>query len=35
VDNGKIIEMGTHEELLDKKGLYSELYRSQYKFLDK
>lgn len=35
VDNGKIIEMGTHEELLEKNGLYSELYRSQYKFLEK
>lgn len=35
VDNGQIIEMGTHEELIDKKGLYCELYRSQYKFLEK
>lgn len=35
VDNGQIIEMGTHEELLNKDGLYSELYRSQYNFLEK
>lgn len=34
VDKGKIQEMGTHEELLAKKGCYSELYLSQYKFLE-
>lgn len=33
VDEGRIIEMGTHEELIDKKGLYHELYLSQYQFL--
>lgn len=31
VDNGKIVEIGTHKELLDKKGKYYELYTSQYK----
>ncbi len=35
VDGGIIQEMGTHEELLAKKGYYSELYLSQYKFLEK
>ncbi len=35
VDGGIIQEMGTHEELLEKKGYYSELYLSQYKFLEK
>ena len=27
---GKIIEQGNHEELLEKKGFYSELYNSQF-----
>ncbi len=35
VDEGQIKEMGTHEELLEKKGCYNELYISQYKFLEK
>lgn len=35
VDGGLIQEMGTHEELLAKQGCYSELYLSQYKFLEK
>lgn len=35
VDNGEIREMGTHEELLNKKGYYCELYMSQYRFLQK
>ena len=28
--NGQIIEQGNHEELLKKRGFYSELYRSQF-----
>jgi ATP-binding cassette, subfamily B, multidrug efflux pump len=28
--DGSIIEKGTHQELLDKKGFYSELYNSQF-----
>lgn len=34
IDDGEIKEMGTHEELLAKKGLYYELYMSQFKFLE-
>lgn len=30
VNSGKIIEQGTHEELLKKNGFYAELYRSQF-----
>ena len=29
LDNGKILEQGDHESLLEKKGLYSELYEKQ------
>lgn len=28
IDNGNIVEQGTHEELLAKKGVYEKLYRS-------
>ncbi|HYF75331.1 MAG TPA: multidrug ABC transporter permease, partial [Candidatus Nitrosocosmicus sp.] len=28
---GKVREMGTHQELLDKKGMYYDLYLLQYK----
>jgi subfamily B ATP-binding cassette protein MsbA len=31
VDNGEIIEAGTHQELLDEKGEYAELYTIQSK----
>lgn len=30
VNNGNIIEKGTHKDLLDKKGFYYELYNSQF-----
>ena len=30
VDGGHIVEQGTHEQLLSAKGLYSELYRTQF-----
>ena len=35
VDGGTIKEMGSHDELLEQKGCYYELYMSQYKFLEK
>lgn len=31
IDNGVIKEQGTHEELLEKKGLYADMYNSQFK----
>lgn len=34
VDNGDIVEQGTHSELLQKGGLYSKIYYSQYDLLD-
>ncbi len=30
MDNGKIVEQGSHRELLDKKGYYSKLYNIQF-----
>ena len=32
--DGNIIEQGTHDELLDKKGFYHELYNSQFDLLN-
>jgi len=31
IDNGKIVEQGTHKELLDRRGFYHHLYLSQFK----
>ena len=31
IDNGEIIEKGTHQELLDQRGFYHHLYLSQFK----
>ena len=31
MNEGKIIETGTHKELMNKKGFYSDLYNSQFK----
>lgn len=28
--NGTIVEQGSHEELLKQKGVYEELYKSQF-----
>ena len=30
MNNGDIVEQGTHDELLEKKGFYSDLYLSQF-----
>jgi ATP-binding cassette subfamily B protein len=30
MNNGKIIEKGTHNELLENGGFYAELYNSQF-----
>ncbi len=32
--SGKIIEQGSHKELLEKKGFYCKLYSSQFEFLE-
>jgi ATP-binding cassette subfamily B protein len=29
IDSGSIVERGTHEELVNKKGLYFDLYERQ------
>jgi subfamily B ATP-binding cassette protein MsbA len=34
MDEGKIVEEGTHLDLLEKKGLYSHLYELQFRDLD-
>lgn len=31
IDEGRILEQGTHDELLNKNGLYSELYNQQFR----
>ena len=31
MNNGNIIEMGNHNQLLEKKGFYYNLYNSQFK----
>ena len=30
IDNGNIVEIGTHKELIDKKGYYYQLVNAQY-----
>lgn len=34
IDEGRIVETGTHDELMMRKGLYYDLYMSQYKMLN-
>lgn len=34
IDGGRIVEEGTHEELINLRGAYYNLYMSQYKFLN-
>jgi ATP-binding cassette subfamily B protein len=31
IDGGRIVERGTHDELLEAKGAYHRLYTSQFK----
>jgi ATP-binding cassette subfamily B multidrug efflux pump len=31
IDNGEIVEQGTHQQLLDRRGFYHHLYMSQFK----
>ena len=30
MDNGRVVELGSHNELLDKKGYYYNLYMTQF-----
>ena len=30
IDKGRIVEIGRHDELLDKKGIYYNLYQTQF-----
>lgn len=32
IDDGRIVERGTHEDLLAAGGLYSDLYNSQFRY---
>lgn len=34
VDGGRIMECGNHRQLMDRRGIYYDLYMSQYKFLN-
>jgi ATP-binding cassette subfamily B protein len=34
MDNGNIVEQGSHDELLKKNGFYTELYNSQFSRTD-
>ncbi len=34
VNNGTIVEQGTHKDLLAKNGFYAEIYNSQYELLN-
>lgn len=31
IDNGRVAELGTHEELIEKNGIYTELYNLQFR----
>ena len=30
IDNGQIVQEGSHDELVSQEGMYRELYRKQY-----
>ena len=31
IDGGRLVEQGTHDELIDAGGLYADLYRTQFR----
>ncbi len=31
IQNGQIVEQGTHQQLLDRRGVFYDLYMSQFK----
>ena len=33
IENGNIVEVGTHDELIDKKGAYYNMYKSQFNII--
>jgi ABC-type multidrug transport system fused ATPase/permease subunit len=34
IDNGELIEQGTHDELMGRDGLYAGLYRTQFRYAE-
>ena len=34
VNNGQVVEQGTHKELLERNGFYTKIYNSQYELLN-
>ena len=34
LDNGKIVDMGTHEELIQREGIYKDIYDVQMNMSD-
>jgi len=34
MENGKIVELGNHKELIEKKGIYYHLYTMSYAYTD-
>jgi ATP-binding cassette subfamily B protein/subfamily B ATP-binding cassette protein MsbA len=34
MENGKIVEIGNHKELIEKKGIYHHLYTMSYAYVD-
>ena len=34
IDQGTVLEAGSHDELIEQKGVYYDLYKAQYKYLN-